>query len=88
VLDPKLTQSLGGPLQWASLRPESIRLHTGPNSGTVSAVRYLGSGTRVVLQVGKEAIAALIPAGQAVPNPGSTVQFGFEATDLHVLDKA
>lgn len=88
VLDPKLTQSLGGPAQWASLRPESIRLHSGVNSGTVSAVRYLGSGTRVVLQVGQEAVAALVPAGQEVPNPGSTVHFGFDASDLHILDNA
>ncbi len=86
VLDPKLTQRLGGPSQWASLRPESIMLHTGRNSGTVSAVRYLGSGTRVVLQVADESVAALIPAGFTVPEPGTTVQFGFDTTDLHVLE--
>ncbi len=87
VLPPALTAAFGGPAKWASLRPEATILSpTGPVIGTVSALRYLGSGTRVVLRTGQTDIAALVPTGQPVPDIGSTSAFSFAPAALHVMD--
>ena len=86
VLPPELTQSLGGPAQWSSLRPEATRLApTGPVQGTVTALRYLGSGTRVVIRTGETEIAAMVPAGQPVPAEGETTAIAFEPAALHLM---
>ena len=81
--------TLGGPAKWASLRPEATRLAaTGPVSGTVTALRYLGSGTRVVLQAQDTELAALVPAGQPLPEPGTTAAITFDQGALHLMDDA
>ncbi|MBA4324436.1 MAG: polyamine ABC transporter ATP-binding protein [Rhodobacter sp.] len=87
VLPPELTRALGGPTQWASLRPEATQLAaTGPVQGTVTALRYLGSGTRVVIDAGGTEIAALVPAGQPVPAEGATTAFAFDPAALHLME--
>lgn len=86
VLPPALTRALGGPEEWASLRPEATRLATsGPVTGTVTALRYLGSGTRVVIRTGETEIAALVPAGQPVPAEGTTTAIAFDHQALHLM---
>ena len=86
ILPPDLTRALGGPAAWASLRPEATRLAaTGPVMGTVTALRYLGTGTRVVIQMQCTEIAAMVAAGQAVPDPGSTTAIVFAPEALHVV---
>jgi len=89
VLPPDLTRALGGPAQWASLRPENTRLAaSGPVTGTVTALRYLGSGTRVVLDLGGTEVAALLPAGQPLPEPGAALSIAFDPAALHVMGGA
>ncbi|MBE0555220.1 MAG: ABC transporter ATP-binding protein [Rhodobacteraceae bacterium] len=89
VLPPDLTRALGGPAQWASLRPENTRLAaSGPVTGTVTALRYLGSGTRVVLDLGGTEVAALLPAGQPLPEPGAALSIAFDPAALHVMGDA
>jgi putative spermidine/putrescine transport system ATP-binding protein len=89
VLPPALTRALGGPDSWASLRPEATRLAaTGPVSGTVTALRYLGSGTRVVIDASGTEVAALVPAGQPVPNEGETAAIAFDPGALHLMGEA
>jgi putative spermidine/putrescine transport system ATP-binding protein len=86
VLPPELTRALGGPESWASLRPEATRLAaTGPVSGRVTALRYLGSGTRVVIDAKGTEIAALVPAGQPVPAEGETTAIAFDPKALHLM---
>jgi putative spermidine/putrescine transport system ATP-binding protein len=89
VLPPDLTRALGGPPAWASLRPEAVRLAAaGPVSGPVTALRYLGAGTRVVIRIGDTDIAALVPAGQPVPAEGTTAAIAFDPGALHVMEGA
>ena len=86
VLPPDMTRSLGGPAQWASLRPEATRLAaTGPLSGTVTALRYLGSGTRVLIDANGTEIAAMVPAGEPVPAEGAVTAIAFEPSALHLM---
>jgi putative spermidine/putrescine transport system ATP-binding protein len=91
VLPPEVTQRLGGPARWSSLRPESLRL--GPPdgaalAGTVTTLRYLGAGTRVVIDGPGAELAVLVPAGQALPAPGDRVGLTFDPALLHVMDDA
>jgi putative spermidine/putrescine transport system ATP-binding protein len=91
VLPPELTQRLGGPARWSSLRPESLRL--GPPEGAalagrVTALRYLGAGTRVVIDGPGAELAVLVPAGQDLPAPGDRVGLTFDPALLHVMDEA
>jgi putative spermidine/putrescine transport system ATP-binding protein len=86
VLPPALTLALGGPDSWASLRPEATRLAAdGPISGRVTALRYLGSGTRVVINTQGTEIAALVPAGQPIPSEGDTTSIDFDRSALHLM---
>lgn len=89
VLPPALTRALGGPEQWASLRPEAVGLAAqGPVKGTVTALRYLGAATRVVVTVGDTELAALVPAGRALPEQGSQTAFAFDPKALHLMADA
>lgn len=88
VLPPALTQSLGGPARWASLRPEALRLApTGPIRGLVQSQRYLGTGTRVTLTVAGTEIAAFLPAGTPVPAPNTPIALTFPPEALHLMDE-
>ena len=87
ILPPALTQSLGGPERWASLRPEALRVvASGPLTGQVTALRYLGASTRVTVTTRGQEIAAMLPAGSALPDPGSNLTLGFDPGALHVMD--
>ena len=91
VLPPALTQSLGGPAQWSSLRPEA--LHLAPLAGaaltgTVTTLRYLGAGTRVQIATGGSEIGVLVPAGQPLPEPGSQTGLCFDTRALHIMEGA
>jgi len=86
VLPPALTRALGGQDQWASLRPEATRLAaTGQVTGIVTGLRYLGSGTRVVINSGGTDLAALVPSGQPVPAEGTTTAIAFDPGALHLM---
>jgi putative spermidine/putrescine transport system ATP-binding protein len=86
VLPPEMTAALGGPAQWASLRPEATRLApAGPVTGTVTALRYVGSATRVVIDAQGAELAALVPSGQPVPDPGTTTAIAFDPGALHLM---
>ncbi len=89
VLPPDLTRALGGPDVWASLRPEAIRLAdpaVARVAGRVAAVRYLGAATRVAVDVNGVALAALVPAGSAVPGEGETAGLAWDADALHPME--
>ena len=89
VLPPALTQALGGPARWSSLRPEALRpAATGPLTGKVTAQRYLGAGTRVTLTQAGTEISALLPTGTPVPDIGQDLTLTFDPAALHVMDEA
>jgi putative spermidine/putrescine transport system ATP-binding protein len=89
VLPPDVTRAFGGPAKWSSLRPEMLRLTPADGvalSGTVTGLRYLGAGSRVTVALNGTEIAAQLPAGQPVPEPGATVGLAFDPTALHVME--
>jgi putative spermidine/putrescine transport system ATP-binding protein len=89
VLPPEVTARIAGREGWASLRPEAIRVRPAEGtrlSGTVTALRYLGAGTRVTADIGGFEIAALVGPGETPPAPGSTVGLDFRPEALHVME--
>ncbi|MDP4033259.1 MAG: ABC transporter ATP-binding protein [Pseudorhodobacter sp.] len=91
VLPPDLTRQLGGPAEWSSLRPEAMHLTTPEGaslSGTVTALRYLGAGTRVTIAAPGTELGVLVAAGQPLPEPGTIVGISFDASALHVMEGA
>jgi putative spermidine/putrescine transport system ATP-binding protein len=91
VLPPEVTRAFGGPVAWASLRPEALRVVAADGvalSGTVTALRYLGAGSRVTVALAGAEVAALVPSGQAVPAVGAMVGLAFNPAALHVLGGA
>jgi len=88
VLPPDLTRAFGGPAEWASLRPEALRLVSAAQArvqGRVTALRYLGAGTRIALESHGQELAVLAPAGSALPEPGAEVGLAWEPGALHVM---
>jgi putative spermidine/putrescine transport system ATP-binding protein len=86
VLPPDITRRLGGPAEWASLRPEDIRLGTdGGHEAKVAATSFLGSATRVTLDVAGEKINVLLPSGTQVPHQGESVRFSWGNDALHLM---
>jgi len=92
ILPPHLTQALGGPAQWSSLRPEAIRRvdaghnpDPAPITGTVTSLRYLGAATRVQVITADTEIGLLIPAGQPLPSPGDSIRLTFDRAALHLM---
>ena len=69
---------------WASLRPESIALGDG-RPASVTSRAFLGRVTRLGLTCGGHALTALIPAGQAAPDPGAHVRIDWAPGAVHVM---
>ncbi len=91
VLRPDLTAAAGGPLAWASLRPEAIRIAPrGRLEGVVTGARYLGAGTRLSVRPAANApddgIAVVLPAGAPVPAIGEKVFLDWDASALHLME--
>jgi putative spermidine/putrescine transport system ATP-binding protein len=87
VLPPELVERLTGVRQYASLRPEAIRLAKGGHSATVTAQAFLGSATRLSLSFEGHQISALLPKGRDVPSKGEAVGLEWDRSALHVMEK-
>ena len=86
VLSPQLTERLAGVAEWSSLRPEDIRLGSeAGHEATVTGTSFLGSATRLSLDVTGEKISVLLPSGARVPEQGESVRFSWEPSALHLM---
>ena len=89
VLSAEMAASFGAPARVASLRPESVRIDaTAPRvRGQVTALRYLGSGTRVVVAVPGGEISLFLGKGADVPEQGREVGLTWDADALHQMEE-
>ncbi len=90
VLPAELTRRLGFDIGLASLRPENISIvpagEAARVTGKVTAVRYLGAATRIVVEADGTLLAAMAPAGTSVPAEGAEVGLTWAAEALHPMD--
>jgi putative spermidine/putrescine transport system ATP-binding protein len=91
VLPPEVTPLFGGPAQWASLRPEDLRLAGRGEKGVAAravSTSFLGAANRLGVEVNGARLNLLLPAGAALPQPGEMVSVGFNPADLHIMGDA
>jgi len=87
VLAPEVSARLGGPTAWTSLRPEAIRVGgPGGHEATVVSASFMGSATRLLLDLGFARLTALAGAGDMMPDPGGKVRISFAPQDLHAME--
>ncbi|MFU8864269.1 MAG: ABC transporter ATP-binding protein [Rhodobacterales bacterium] len=89
VLSAEMAASFGAPARPASLRPESVRIDdsTARVRGQVIALRYLGSGTRVVVAVPGGEISLFLGKGADVPEQGREIGLNWDANALHLMEE-
>jgi putative spermidine/putrescine transport system ATP-binding protein len=103
ILPPDFASAFGGAAAWTSLRPEALRLvpaEAAAIAGKVTALRYLGAGTRVTVDTGTvpppdergapnrefaPSLVVQLPAGAPVPAVGETVGLSCEPSALHAM---
>ena len=72
--------------RWASLRPETVRIvDTGGRKASVIGRNYLGSSTRVALDVEGIRLHALLRSDQPVPEEGAEVRIDWNPEDARVM---
>ncbi|MDO9414660.1 ABC transporter ATP-binding protein [Pararhizobium sp.] len=93
VLPPEFITRLHLPANYASLRPEAIRIDD-PAAGhlrlpaTVISRSFLGASNRITVETGGTRLSISSPAHAAVPETGSAVTISFDPAELHMMDAA
>ncbi|WP_208348888.1 ABC transporter ATP-binding protein [Pseudaestuariivita rosea] len=85
LLQPDLTERLGGGRVHAALRPEAIRLTEQGHAAQVVSQAFLGTATRLTLDMDGHRLTALVPKGDALPAVGDTVHLEWAPGDLHLM---
>ena len=91
VLPPDMVEGLAGARRWASLRPEAIHVAaawTGTSNlnGTVVGRSYLGSTTRLTVDLKGLRVNAVVPSGDAKFAEGDAVSLNFSPDALHLME--
>jgi putative spermidine/putrescine transport system ATP-binding protein len=85
VLAPDVSQQLGGPKAWVSLRPERISIAKAGIPAKVTSVHYQGATTKVHATVaGGHGLVAAVAAGGFEGQ--DTVHLAWNKAAMHVLD--
>jgi putative spermidine/putrescine transport system ATP-binding protein len=88
VLPPDFVATLVGRHQWASLRPEAIRLAgTDGHEASVVASSFMGGSTRLALDLGALRIHALLPSVSSLPEVGDRIYVDWGEQDLHLMEE-
>lgn len=85
VFPPELTEKLCGKHNHSALRPEAVKVGSQGHAATVVATSFIGTATRVTLDMRGTAVIALLPKGQSVPNVEDQVHVSWADDDLHVM---
>ena len=81
-----LDQPSCSPGQWASLRPEAIRIiESGGKPATVVSLNYLGNSTRITLEADGQRVQCLTPSFGVLPNPNDDVHIIWNPDDVRLL---
>jgi len=81
-----LDQPSCSPGQWASLRPEAIRIiESGGKPARVVSLNYLGNSTRITLEADGQRVQCLTPSFGVLPNPNDDVHIIWNPDDVRLL---
>ena len=88
VLPPDFVVTLVGKRQWASLRPESIRIaESNGHAARVVATSFLGGTTKLALDLEGLRIHALLASISILPEVGERIHINWEPKDLHLMEE-
>ena len=90
VLPPEFIAGITGRRAWASLRPEAIRIAPADGAamqGRVTARSFMGSTTRLGLDLNGTAIHAVVPAAGNTADIGDMVGVVFAPEALHRMER-
>lgn len=90
LFPPAVTAQIAGEEHFATVRPEAVRVAaTGPGSSAqVTMTSFLGTSSRIVMNMSGTRVTALVPKGAYVPEVGQSVHLSWDAEDLHIMDPA
>ena len=88
VLPADFVKSLVGAAHPASLRPEAIRIAAEGHAGFVRSVNFLGSTTRLSVQLEAATVTVLCPLSEAAPKVGDAIHLAWDGADMHVMEGA
>ena len=71
--------------QWASLRPEDIRLDAQGRAAQVISRAYHGRVVKLALDLDGQRLNALVPASETLPEPGTTTHIAWDRSRVHVM---
>jgi putative spermidine/putrescine transport system ATP-binding protein len=91
VLGPEFVQSVTGKSSWGSLRPEAIKVAKAGRSkselaGTVFSRSYLGSTTRLGVDLNGTRLHAVVPSAGDLPAEGDRVVLSFAPESVHLME--
>jgi putative spermidine/putrescine transport system ATP-binding protein len=91
IMPPEFVQSVIGTSQWASLRPEALHVIKAGGgasalTGLVTSRSYMGSTTRLAIDLKGLKLHAVVPATGDVPAEGDSVTIGFAKDALNLLE--
>jgi len=91
IMPPEFVQSVIGTSQWASLRPEELHVIKAGGgasalTGVVTSRSYMGSTTRLAIDLKGLKLHAVVPATGDVPAEGDSVTIGFAKDALNLLE--
>lgn len=85
VLTPAIMREIRGVDAYGAVRPEAVHLCGAGHSAHVTGVSFLGTSTRVSMQVHGVAMTMLLPKGSDMPKAGDMIQICWRPEDLHVM---
>ena len=88
VLPPHVTEKTKGIWANAAVRPEAVRLGDEGLPATVRATSFIGTSTRVSLEVDGIQMIALLPKGQTIPSVGERTHVSWADDDIHLMEQA
>ncbi len=84
---PTTLAGIDSPHSWASLRPEAIQIHpSGRFTATVLGLSYLGSHTRIAIQIEDVKLNALTSSTSELPTEGDQIRVDWKPEDVRVME--
>lgn len=85
LLPPDMVAKLTGTQAHGAVRPEAVYLAEQGHAAHVKTVSFLGTATRVSLEVEGTPMTMLLSKGAVIPKAGETVHVDWAPEDLHVM---
>jgi putative spermidine/putrescine transport system ATP-binding protein len=88
VIPPRIMREIAGVDAYGALRPEALRLAETGHLATVRNVSFLGSATRVSIEINGQPMTMLLSKGAQIPSQGAQIHVDWNNDDLHVMGGA